>query len=157
MKFKIDENLPVETAAILQQAGHDAETVHSEKLTGTNDQNLSAVCQKEDRILITLDIGFADIRTYPPKEHPGFIILRSKRQDKPYIVGVIQNIRVCFISVETVPKVAAKAAKFLGKTFGTFLLSTRLKHTQNIIPAIEKEEIMGKLWIVEEKRIRVRS
>jgi hypothetical protein len=37
---------------------------------------------------------------------------------------------VCFISVETVPKVAAKAAKFLGKTFGTFLLSTRLKHTQ---------------------------
>jgi hypothetical protein len=37
--------------------------------------------------------------------------------------------RVCFISVETVPKVAAKAAKFLGKTFGTFLLSTRLKHT----------------------------
>jgi hypothetical protein len=36
---------------------------------------------------------------------------------------------VCFISVETVPKVAAKAAKFLGKTFGTFLLSTRLKHT----------------------------
>ena len=117
MKFKIDENLPVEAAAILQQAGHDAETVHSEKLTGTNDQNLSAVCQKEDRILITLDMGFADIRTYPPKEHPGFIVLRSKRQDKPYIVGVIQN----------------------------------------IIPAIEKEEIMGKLWIVEEKRIRVRS
>jgi hypothetical protein len=37
---------------------------------------------------------------------------------------------VCFISVETVPKVAAKAAKFLGKTFGTFLVSTRLKHTQ---------------------------
>jgi hypothetical protein len=41
---------------------------------------------------------------------------------------------VCFISVETVPKVAAKAAKFLGKTFGTFLLSTRLKHTQMIFP-----------------------
>jgi aminoglycoside 6-adenylyltransferase len=39
---------------------------------------------------------------------------------------------VCFISVETVPKVAAKAAKFLGKTFGTFLLSTRLKHTQGL-------------------------
>ncbi len=29
---------------------------------------------------------------------------------------------VCFISVETVPKVAAKEAKLLGKTFGTFLL-----------------------------------
>ena len=92
MKFKIDENLPVETTAIFQQAGHDAETFHLENLTGTDDQRLSAVCRNENRILITLDIGFADIRTYPPNEFPGFIIIRSKRQDKPYILGVIQKI-----------------------------------------------------------------
>jgi hypothetical protein len=45
---------------------------------------------------------------------------------------MVCDVRVCFISVETVPKVAAKAAKFLGKTFGTFLLSTRLKHTRDV-------------------------
>jgi len=31
MKFKIDQNLPVEFAAILQQAGHDARTVLAAK------------------------------------------------------------------------------------------------------------------------------
>ena len=117
MRFKIDENLPVETAGILQQAGHDAETVHSEKLTGANDQRLSVVCQNEHRVLITLDIGFADIRTYPPNELPGIIVVRSKRQDKPHILNIIQK----------------------------------------LVPAIEKEELTGKRWIVEEKQIRIRS
>jgi hypothetical protein len=37
---------------------------------------------------------------------------------------------VRFISIENVPKVAGKAAKLPGKTFGTLLLSTRLKRTQ---------------------------
>ena len=53
MRFKLDENLPVEAADILQQAGHNAETVHAEQLAGINDQRLSIVCQEEQRILIT--------------------------------------------------------------------------------------------------------
>lgn len=117
MRFKLDENLPVEAADILQQAGHDAETVHAEQLAGINDQRLSIVCQEEQRILITLDLGFADIRNYPPENYPGFVVLRSKRQDNPTILGIIQNL------------------------VGTF----------------EKEDVAGKLWIVEEKRIRIRS
>ena len=34
MKFKIDENLPVEAAELLRDAGHDAHTVGEESLTG---------------------------------------------------------------------------------------------------------------------------
>ncbi len=116
MRFKIDENLPIEIADTLQQAGHDAETIHSERLTGATDQHLSEVCQKEERALITLDIGFADIRTYPPEDFPGLIVIRSKRQDKPYLLNIFQK----------------------------------------LISELEKEELMGKLWIVEERRIRVR-
>ncbi|HQU36038.1 MAG TPA: DUF5615 family PIN-like protein, partial [Anaerolineales bacterium] len=88
----MDENLPVEAADILQQAGHDAETVHAEQLAGVNDQHLSAVCQQEQRILVTLDLGFADIRNYPPEEYPGFVVLRATRQDKPTIFNIIQNL-----------------------------------------------------------------
>ena len=33
MKFKVDENLPIEVGAILTEAGHDAETVADEALT----------------------------------------------------------------------------------------------------------------------------
>lgn len=117
MKFKIDENLPVEIAAVFQQAGHDTETVHSEGLAGVTDQLISKVCLQENRVLVTLDMGFADIRTYSPNEFPGFVVLRTKRQDKPFILEVIQK----------------------------------------IIPALEKGDITGKLWIVEENRIRIRS
>lgn len=35
MHFKIDENLPIEIAEILNNAGHDAKTVHNQQLQGT--------------------------------------------------------------------------------------------------------------------------
>lgn len=37
MKFKIDENRPVELATDLQLAGHDADTVFDEDLAGATD------------------------------------------------------------------------------------------------------------------------
>jgi hypothetical protein len=38
--------------------------------------------RSDDRILLTLDLDFANIRAYPPGEHAGIIVLRPKRQDK---------------------------------------------------------------------------
>ena len=37
MKLKVDENLPIEVAEALQHAGHDAVTVHDQRLTGRPD------------------------------------------------------------------------------------------------------------------------
>lgn len=34
MKFKIDENLPVEAVLLLREAGHDALSVHEQGLRG---------------------------------------------------------------------------------------------------------------------------
>ncbi len=92
MKFKLDENLPVEAADILKQAGYDTETVFSENLVGTSDPNLAEHCQREERILLTLDMDFADIRAYPPKECPGLIVLRLARQDKLHILNIFERI-----------------------------------------------------------------
>jgi len=41
LKFKIDENLPSEFAAILQSAGFDADTVSDEDLSGASDALLA--------------------------------------------------------------------------------------------------------------------
>ena len=84
MKFKFDENLPVELAEELRAAGSAAATVEDQRLVGAGDRHLSEVCKSEGRILVTLDLDFADIRTYPPEEHPGLIVLRLARQDKPH-------------------------------------------------------------------------
>jgi predicted nuclease of predicted toxin-antitoxin system len=117
MKFKIDENLPVEFATLLQNAGYNADTVHTEGLTGSTDSQIAAICQAENRIIITLDLGFSDIRAYNPAEYPGIIVIRAIRQDKQHILSV----------------------------------ATRL------LPLFEKQTIQNKLWIVEERRVRIRG
>ena len=91
MKFKIDENLPVELAGLLQAAHHDAETVLTEGLRGESDAALAQVCGAEDRILITLDLGFADIRSYPPDQYPGFVVPRPRWQDKHHIISLFRR------------------------------------------------------------------
>jgi predicted nuclease of predicted toxin-antitoxin system len=66
MKFRIDENLPVEIAQALRSVGHDAATVGEESLSGSADPTLRSICRLEDRTLVTLDTHFADIRVIPP-------------------------------------------------------------------------------------------
>lgn len=51
---------------MLREAGHDVATVADQELVGADDTELAGVCAREHRILVTLDIGFADIRNYPP-------------------------------------------------------------------------------------------
>lgn len=92
MQFKIDENLPIEIADSLASAGYEAETVHDEHITGIKDEGLKNVCMKENRVLVTLDIDFSDIRTYPPEELPGIIVLRVGNQSKKHVLQVFNQI-----------------------------------------------------------------
>jgi predicted nuclease of predicted toxin-antitoxin system len=64
VRFKIDENLPVELAEELRATGHEAATVDDQRLVGASDRHLSEVCKAEGRVFVTLDLEFADIRTY---------------------------------------------------------------------------------------------
>ena len=82
MKFKTDENLPIEAATTLREAGFDAETIWDEKLSGADDLVVETTSRNEGRILLTLDLDFANIRAYPPREHPGIIVLRLKRVER---------------------------------------------------------------------------
>jgi predicted nuclease of predicted toxin-antitoxin system len=91
MRFKVDENLPIEVAEMLRQAGHDAATVLEQHLGGSDDAQLAVLCQLESRILVTLDMDFADIRNYPPAEFPGLVVLRLRQQDKPYVLDVFMR------------------------------------------------------------------
>ena len=96
MKFKVDENLPIEVAALLMDAGYDAASVIEQHLGGQPDQNILSACQSEQRILITLDLDFADIRQYPPHEQIGLIVLRLRRQDKIHILNIARRLIKAF-------------------------------------------------------------
>ncbi|MBM3270031.1 MAG: DUF5615 family PIN-like protein [Candidatus Sericytochromatia bacterium] len=117
MRFKIDENLPGELVELLAGAGHDAHTVRDEKLVGSPDPSLLAACIREGRALVTLDVGFGDIRTYPPATTPGLLVLRPRSQFKGHVLALVTRILALF----------------------------------------ETEQLEGRLWVVEEHRVRIRE
>jgi predicted nuclease of predicted toxin-antitoxin system len=92
MLFKIDESLPVEAAALLRDRGHDAATVYDELLQGSPDDAIYEVCQVEQRVLISLDKDFADIRRYPPQSSAGCIVLRLARLDKASVLTALEQV-----------------------------------------------------------------
>ncbi len=117
MKFKIDENLPIEVAELLNQAGYDAATVYDQNLVGEADSNIASICQSEKRAIVTLDLDFADIRAYPPQQFSGLIVMRLKQQDKSSVLGIAKR----------------------------------------LIKSLATEKLEGHLWIIDERRIRIRD
>ena len=92
MKVKLDENLPISATDLFEKLGIGAETVLSEGLGGAGDDSVAHVSHSEDRVLVTLDTDFADIRTYPPADYPGFIVLRPALQDIDSILNLLQRV-----------------------------------------------------------------
>ena len=92
MKLKIDQNLPAEYPILLREAGFDAESVDQEGLGNAVDGVISERIRAERRALLTLDLGFADIRAYPPQEYLGLVILRSKAQDKVTLLSLLRRL-----------------------------------------------------------------
>ena len=92
MKFKLDENLPQDATELFRNSGYDAFSIHDQGMTGELDPNIAVVCRNEQRIIVTLDIDFADIRMYLPSDYPGIIVLRIKRHDKPYVLSILQRV-----------------------------------------------------------------
>lgn len=117
MRFKIDENLPRDVADLLRSSGYDATTVPEEQIGGAPDSQVFAVCQQERRVLVTLDLDFANVRAYPPAATPGILVLRLTRQDRAHVVAVLRD----------------------------------------LLPLMGDESPQGRLWIVEEHRLRIRE
>jgi predicted nuclease of predicted toxin-antitoxin system len=92
MKFKLDENLPLAARDVFSEAGYDALSVHDQAVAGAADKHLAQICRAEERILVTLDLDFADIRLYPPHDFPGLIVLRLQRQDFHTILAVCRRL-----------------------------------------------------------------
>ena len=96
MKVKVDENLPREAADLFRQAGYDAVTVGEEGLCGRPDAVIATVVRHEDRVLVTLDLDFSDIRAYPPEQFAGLVVLRLNHQDKTHVLEVMTRLLPVF-------------------------------------------------------------
>jgi predicted nuclease of predicted toxin-antitoxin system len=117
LRFKLDENIPARALAALRTQGHDVETAESEGLAGAVDATILAACVAEARVLVTLDLDFADIRAYPPGSHAGIWVLRPSRQTFAAVVA---------------------------------LLAAAIR-----LSAVERTA--GQLWVIDERRVRIRE
>jgi predicted nuclease of predicted toxin-antitoxin system len=76
LRFLIDEDCPLSLETLLKEKGHDAIHVKTSGLSGTKDPEIFIFAQKEQRIIISRDLGWSNIKSYPPNTHCGLIILR---------------------------------------------------------------------------------
>ncbi|MBM3289803.1 MAG: hypothetical protein FJY92_06590 [Candidatus Hydrogenedentes bacterium] len=91
MRFKIDENLPFEVATFFRTEGYEAHTVAEQGARGFIDPRISEMCRDAGEVLVTMDMDFANLRSYPPAAYPGFLVLRSRVQDKAAVVALLRN------------------------------------------------------------------
>lgn len=89
MRAKLDESMPTEGADVLRAAGWACDTVHDEGLSGADDTRVASVCRDEERVLFTLDLDFADIRAYLPKDYPGIVVIRPNRPDRDSVLALL--------------------------------------------------------------------
>jgi predicted nuclease of predicted toxin-antitoxin system len=91
MLAKTDENLPNEAATLLRSAGWSCATVYDEGLNGAADARVGQACRNEQRVLFTLDQNFADIRTYPPRDYIGIVVLKPREPHRAAILELLKT------------------------------------------------------------------
>jgi len=91
VKVKLDENISAQARDLLVEFGYDADTIADEDMAGAPDPQLFKTCQVEQRLLIAFDVGFGDVRAYPPSDHAGIVLLRLRDQQPQATLDVLRR------------------------------------------------------------------
>lgn len=91
MRFKLDENLPVEIINDLRALGYDTDTVADEGMTGAPDSELRVRAIQDGRILFTLDKGIADIRSGELGASSGIVLFRPGAMGRGTVLAFIRQ------------------------------------------------------------------
>jgi predicted nuclease of predicted toxin-antitoxin system len=92
MKIKLDENMPAGLVSILQELGHEVDTIPQEGLDGEADSQVWSAAQEEKRFLITQDLDFSDVRRYKPGTHYGLLLVRLRNPGRRALTRKVQQL-----------------------------------------------------------------
>lgn len=76
MRFLLDENADYPLAAFLASLGHDVTTIVDDYTRSTEDPDVLAIANKENRIVITNDKDFGELVFRRRLSHKGIILFR---------------------------------------------------------------------------------
>jgi len=92
MRIELDENVPAYLIAELTALGHDVHYFGSRVESGAPDPNLWEIVQKDRRLVISHDVGFADKRKIELTPHCGFVLLRLVQNER----AITERVRQVF-------------------------------------------------------------
>ena len=79
MNIFVDENIPARTVGELRELGHNVTDIRGTEKEGATDDDIWKMAQKEQRLLITTDKGFAQNRH---EKHSGILIVKLKQPNR---------------------------------------------------------------------------
>jgi len=85
MRFRLDENLDPRLAVLLCEEEDEADTVRAEGLSGQSDDAIYRAIVAGSRVLVTLDLDFANPFRFAPASTAGIVIVRPPRPILPMI------------------------------------------------------------------------
>ena len=102
MRFKLDENLGRRGLVDFEAQGHDVSTIHLQGLDGSPDALVYDVCRVEGRVLVTLDLDFANPLVFDPRTTSGVAVLRLSRSPVPSELADAVALLLVAVSVNTI-------------------------------------------------------
>lgn len=92
MRFLVDADLPRSTIAVLKRYGHEGVDVRDIGLGAATDQRIASHAREQQLCLLTGDYDFSDLRTYPPAQHYGIVVLHVPPQaTAPTILSLLEE------------------------------------------------------------------
>jgi predicted nuclease of predicted toxin-antitoxin system len=108
MRIKLDENIPLRVQPLLEQLGHNVDTVPQEGKAGCSDEDIWQSAQDSSRFLITQDLDFSDIRRFTPGTHKVILVMRlhdggrqalMNRLRQIFITESVESWKSCFVVI----------------------------------------------------------
>jgi predicted nuclease of predicted toxin-antitoxin system len=84
--------MPAGLAETLAQFGHDTDTIPSENLSGAQDDAVWRAAQSGQRLLITQDLDFSDLRQFAPGTHAGILLVRLREPTRQLLIDRVATL-----------------------------------------------------------------
>ena len=93
MRFFVDADLPRKIRHLLMKRGHEAEHVGDIGLGRAPDPQIAAYARDRQACLMTADLGFGNVREFPPESQFGIVVLRLRKfANSPVIVKLAESL-----------------------------------------------------------------
>src|SRR4051794_4183120 len=91
MTILVDQCVPRKFLRLLNDWGYQTYSVTEYIAANSSDQDVIALAQKLDAVLLTIDLDFANVIDYPPANYQGIIVARYEIHDEVLLTSTLKQ------------------------------------------------------------------